>query len=460
MSKESLVFSGIAETADRIADGEISPVEVVEAVLQRIERLNPKLNAYITVIEESLQEARVMEQLMAQGKAAGSLLGVPLSVKDLVLTRGTPTTAGSKIYGEGIASGGDALLVRRLRQAGAILVGKTNLHECAFGVTNENEHFGPARNPWDLERVTGGSSGGSGAAVASGLCHGSIGSDTRGSIRIPSTCCGITGLKPTLNLVPMKGVVPLSHSLDHVGPMARSVEDVARMLGPLVGGSKDYTQALRLPVDSLRLGVCEYYFRNLDAEIQGAVNEAVRVFKDAGVEVREVEIGCLDEALEASDIITRAEAVAYHDSHLRERPELMGTAVRQRIEAGYAVTGMEYVRSGQTQARVREQFRKVFGQVDCLIGAALPAFPPPLGENHVLIDQDEESVVHAFVRTNAPQNMAGIPALVFPCGFSKAGLPVGLQLIAGRHREDILFRLGAHFQGASDWHLRRPPLEA
>ncbi|MDA2928045.1 amidase [Acidobacteria bacterium AH-259-G07] len=456
MADETLVFSGISDIATRIASGDLSPVEVVDVVLARIEQLNPQLNAYIAVIDSARHEAQAAQEALATKKKLGPLHGVPLSIKDIILTRGTLTTAGSKIFGTGSAANRDALLVGRLRRAGAIVVGKTNLHECAFGVTNENSHFGAVRNPWDLRRIPGGSSGGSAAAVAAGLCYGSIGSDTRGSIRIPSACCAITGLKPTLDLVPMKGVIPLSWTLDHVGPMTRSVEDAARLLEVLAQRSTNYLKALRLPIHSLRLGVCEYYFRDLDPEVELAVQGAVQVFRDAGLQVQQISVNHLAEALTASDIIARAEAVTYHDRFLREQRESYGSAVRERLETGYSVTGMEYVQAERVRIEMIEEFKKVFKKVDCLIGAALPALPPPVGQNFIRINGREEHIVPGFVRFNAPQNVAGIPALGLPCGFSQSGLPIGFQLIAGRHQEHILFQLGAHFQRVTDWHLRHP----
>lgn len=458
MGEQLVNFMGISEVASSIANGRISPLEVMDAILQRIEVVDPHLNSYIQVIDTARKEAQVAQELVERGKTVGPLHGIPLSVKDLMLTRGTPTTAGTKIYGEGL-TGGDALLVRRLRQAGAILVAKANLHECAFGVTSENVHFGPVHNPWDLERVPGGSSGGSAASVAAGLCYGSIGSDTRGSIRIPAACCGITGLKPTLHLVPMKGVVPLSSTLDHVGPLTRSVEDAALLLEVLTGGSRNYLESLKKPITSLRLGICSYYFENLEPELERAVQKAIEIFQDEGVEVLEIEMKFLEKALEASDVISRAEAVTYHDPYLREKPEAIGRAVRERIETGYAVTGMEYVKAQQNRYQVIEEFKQLFKKLDVLVAPALPTLPPRIGQNVLEVNGQEESVVHALVRFTAPQNVAGIPALVIPCGFSSSGLPIGLQLIAGHRKESILFQLGSFFQQATNWHLKRPELQ-
>src|SRR5712692_302162 len=264
-----LAFASATEVARAIAARDVSPVEVVEATLKRIQRLNPTLNAFIAVREQARADAQEAERKLPRGDL-GPLHGVPISIKDLILTRDLPTTAGSKIFGQGLTSRHDAPVVRRLRRAGAIIIGKNNLHELALGVTNLNEHFGPARNPWNTACVPGGSSGGSAAAVAAGLGCASIGSDTRGSIRIPAACCGVTGLKPTYGLVSTEDVIPLAWSLDHVGPITRSVEDGALLLGAIVGrtAARHYVTALERPVRELRFGICEYFLRDLDREVE------------------------------------------------------------------------------------------------------------------------------------------------------------------------------------------------
>jgi Asp-tRNA(Asn)/Glu-tRNA(Gln) amidotransferase A subunit family amidase len=275
----STSLESVVEAARALAARKVSPVELVDATLRRIEQLNPRVNAFITIREAALDEARVAEGEIARGRKA-PLLGVPISIKDLMLTRGDRTTAGSRIFGAGLESDHDAPAVARLRQAGAIIVGKNNLHEVALGVTNLNEHFGPARNPWDLTRVPGGSSGGSAIAVATGLGLASIGSDTRGSIRIPAACCGVTGFKPTFGLVSTDDVIPLAWSLDHVGPLTRSVEDAAHVVGCLAGPDalQRYVAALRRPVREIRIGIGDYFMADLDPEIERAVSDAAQVF--------------------------------------------------------------------------------------------------------------------------------------------------------------------------------------
>jgi len=440
------------DIAAAIAARTISPVEVMETVLGNIERLEPRLHAFLCINPKARQEAVRAETAVQGGQRLGSLHGVPISVKDLILTRGMRTTAGSRTFGAGLPGTRDAPVVRRLRRAGAIIVGKTNLHEIAMGVTTENEHFGPTRNPWDVERIPGGSSGGSAAAVAAGLGYGSVGTDTRGSIRIPAACCGITGLKPTHGLVSTEGVIPLSWTLDHVGPMTRSVEDAALMLGVMTGrrgAVERYLAATELEVTSLRVGVCEYYLRDLDPEVAAAVQEAIDLLRRSGVTIREVTLPELEGVQAASGVITGAEALAYHDERLRQRPDGFGPLVRQRLEKASQLTAMELVRAERKRLELVAAFDRVFEEVDCLVGATIPLVAPKIGEAALILD--------SVTRLNSPQNMAGLPALSLPGGFSRSGLPIGLQVMANRNREDVVFRIGGHYQRETDWHRRRPP---
>ena len=457
MPDDSLPFLGLRAVARRIATGEVSPVEVVDATLEWVGALEPGLNAFIWRNPRAHHEAERAEQALQRRGAVGPLHGIPITIKDLILTRDAPTTAGSRIFGEGLRSRHDAPVVRRLRRAGAILLGKTNLHEIAMGVTTVNEHFGPTRNPWDPTRVAGGSSGGSAAALAAGFGYGSVGTDTRGSIRIPAACCGVTGLKPTYGLVPTQDVIPLSWSLDHVGPMARSVEDAAVLLGVMAGGRarrERWLAAVDFAPERLRIGLCQYYFRELDPAIEGSVAEAIALFERAGHRLVDVELAGLSDAHAASAVITGAEAYAYHEEHLRERPDGLGPLVRARLERAAALTAVDLVRAERTRREIGAAFVGAFDAVDCLIGATVPAFPPRIGDATVRHGDREEPVLEAFTRLNSPQNMAGIPALVLPCGVGPDGLPVGLQLIAAAGREDVLLALGAAYQRETGWHSR------
>lgn len=437
-------------TAERIRKRRTSPVEVVDEVLARIARENPRLNAFLAVFDGPARKAaqRAEKLVMQRGGDPPPLLGIPVSVKDIILTVEGPTTAGSRIFGDGLPGDHDATVVRRLRRAGAIIIGKTNLHEVALGVTSANEHFGPVRNPADPTRVAGGSSGGSAAAVAADLGPLSVGSDTRGSIRIPAACCGVTGFKPTLGLVPVDGVVPLSPTLDHVGPIARTAAECALMLEVMAGSryAGRLLASARRPVRGMKVGVSEFHLRDLDAEVQKPIEVAIRALKRLGCHVRDVRAPELNDAHLASIVISASEAVAYHDHFLRTTPEAYGPLVRQRLQDAYRWTALDLLRAQAVRHAVMGAFARLFTEVDCLVGAVLPAIPPRVEETVVSVNGREVGVVDAFTRLNAPQNMAGVPALSVPCGKTKSGLPVGLQVIAARGCDDIALRLGVAYQ--------------
>jgi len=453
-----IAYEELFTVSQRLASGEISPVELTRHVLERIEKYDPELNSFLSINPRAEDQATRLQQLTGNSKS-GPLTGIPISVKDLMTTLDMPTTAGTRVQGSWTRDRNDSEIAVRIKRAGGILIGKTNLHEFAFGITSENEHFGPVCNPWDLARVPGGSSGGSGAAVAAGLGFASIGTDTRGSIRIPSACCGITGLKPTYGLVPMKGVIPLSPSLDHGGPMARSTRDCALLLTVLCdhpGGNENLLKAVKEPVQGLKIGLCPFYFENTDSEIQRSLREAIELFRSEGALIREISISKLEAALEASAMIAGAEALAFHDRYIQSVPQHYGPRVLDRFKAGYRISGLDLARALQVKAHIAAEFQEIFQQVDCLLGATIPVLPPPHGTEKVRAGDIEENVVRCLVRMTAPQNMAGIPALALPCGFSAEGLPISMQLIAAHHREDVLIRLGTHFQRLTDWHQRHP----
>jgi aspartyl-tRNA(Asn)/glutamyl-tRNA(Gln) amidotransferase subunit A len=432
---------------------------VLEAARARIAALNPSLNAFLSLSDQALADARAVDDCARRG-VAGPLAGVPVAIKDLLLGRDAPATAGSKIYGAGLASRRDATVIRRLRKAGAVIVGRTNLHEIALGVTNENEHFGPARNPWDRARVPGGSSGGSAVAVAAGLVPAAIGSDTRGSIRIPAAACGVTGLKPSYGLVPTAGVIPLAWSLDHVGPITRSADDAALLLGALVSrGGQRYADALGRGAHNLRVGVCQFLMRDLDGEIQRAVQDAIGVLARCGAVISDVTVPELDGTAEASGVIVLAEAAAHYEPYLRANPGGLGRAVRERLEGAFRLSAVDLARARQKDIELRRAMAAAFRRVDVLAGATLPALPPRIGEGVVRDGSGEVPVLAAFPRLTAAWNLAGLPALSLPCGFSAGGLPIGLQLVAGGGRETTLFQAAGAYQRETEWHRRSPALD-
>lgn len=460
-------FAPALEVATAIRRGRITPAEVVDGALARIARLNGELHAYLAVFDEPARRAaaragRAVRSAKSRGSrsAIGPLHGVPVSVKDLVLTTEAPTTAGSRIFGDGLTTAKDAAVVQRLRRAGAILIGKTNLHEVALGVTTVNEHFGAARNPWDPQRMSGGSSGGSAVALAAGLGPLSVGTDTRGSIRIPAACCGVTGLKPTRGLVSLDGVVPLSPTLDHVGPMARTALDCALLLGVMADGDDPlrYLRAAQRRPSRFRIGVSEFHLRDLDGGVQRVIDDALRELGRVGGRLQSVRVAELDDAQAASVRITAPEAFAWHERYIRERPEGYGPRVLARLSAGREWSAVDYLRALESRQRVTAVLEETFRAVDLLIGAVLPVPAPMIGDMTVRIAGRDVGIVDAFTRLNSPQNMAGVPSLAMPAGFTGAGLPVGLQVIGPVGHDARVLALAAAWQRATDWHRRRPPM--
>jgi aspartyl-tRNA(Asn)/glutamyl-tRNA(Gln) amidotransferase subunit A len=486
MTGEDLAFTPIEELAPLLRKKKCSPVELVRILLSRIEKLNPQLNAFLTVTaEQALAQARQAEAEICgpRGRARdrGPLHGIPIALKDNIWTRGVRTTAGSKILADFIPTE-DATVVRRLRRAGAILLGKTNLHEFAYGVTTTNPHFGSTRNPWDPSRIPGGSSGGSAAAVAAGLCYASVGTDTGGSIRIPAALCGIVGLKPGFGRVSCYGVVPLCPSFDHTGPLARTVADAAIVLGTIAGRDPldetsarrpvpDYWHALRKPppwpgkpskarTAPLILGwPREYFWEQLDDEVRHLAEAAARSFERSGARIEEVSLVGLRESVEPSNHIALAEARHFHEraGYFPARAADYGEDVRKRLEMGGEVRATDYLEALQVCRRARAEFDAALAGVDAILAPTVPVSAPRIGESRVLIGGQEESVRSALLRLNRPPNLTGLPAISIPCGFTRAGLPVGLQLIGRAFDEAMLLRIACAYELAHDWRARRPP---
>lgn len=438
----------IRDVAPLLRTRTVSPVELLDAVLARIESLNPKLNAFITVTaEEARAEARKAEREILRGRYRGPLHGVPIPVKDNFETKGIRTTAGSKILADYVPPE-DADVVHALRRAGAVVFGKTNLHEFAYGITSENPHYGAVRNPWDAERISGGSSGGSAVAVATRMGFGSVGTDTGGSIRVPASLCGIVGLKPTFGRVSCRGVIPLSRSLDHAGPLARSVADAGLLLEVIAGKKHAFRsqfgarEAGRSPVRARRMKFKlgwprEFFFERVDEEVERAIRAAVKRIEKRGAQIEEVSLAHIGEAGEAGTQIALAEAREYHESQgfYPARADEYGADVRSRLEQGASVRAIDYLRAFAARARVVAGFDAAFERVDAIIapGAVIPA--PPLGQNLVRIRGEELKVRAVLVGTSRPANLTGHPAISIPCGWTNNRLPIGLQLI-GRHWDE------------------------
>ena len=470
----------IIQLRKMLVEGQLAPNQILENFVSAIKEHDGLLNSFISTVTDLAEEPN---RAAGPGKRDGMhqpLADIPFSVKDLIFTDRLPATCGSRApIPDSVTSREQATVVTRLLRAGAVMAGKNNLHEYAFGITNENDHFGPVRNPCNPSRMSGGSSGGSAAAVAAGLVAFSVGTDTRGSIRIPSSCCGVTGLKPTFGRLPVSGVVPLSSSLDHVGPITWDVADSELVYKAMLGEfaipgaarpsnehsiqtamfessgtliDRDSFSAVRDIRESLgemtdlRIGICEYYFTHVSREVSAAVFAALDFFRGQGIEVREISMPLLDAALEASDVVSRAEGYTFHRRNLEKHRDGYGEPVARRLESGRDLSAVDLVEALEIKRQITRDFREVFREVDCLLAPTLPVTAPPLGTSELDIEGWKEPIVHGFVRFNAPQNMAGVPCITFPCGFDSAGLPIGLQLISGHYREDILFALGKIYQ--------------
>ncbi|OLC83350.1 MAG: hypothetical protein AUH66_02825 [Acidobacteria bacterium 13_1_40CM_4_57_6] len=461
MNDTDLAFASIDEIGKLFRKRELSPVELTKLILARIERLNPKLNAYITVTAElALAQAKKAEsELFApRGRKGqrdrGPLHGIPISLKDNIYTEGVRTTAGSKILKDFIPQH-DAKVAIQLKEAGAIILGKTNMHEFAYGVTSNNPHYGPVHNPWDLARISGGSSGGSAAAVAAGLCYGSIGTDTGGSIRIPASLCGIAGLKPTFGRVSVKDVIPLSPHLDCVGPLARNIADAAIMLDPIFVRGKGepslQSAAKSSPRRQLRLGLPKGFFADvLSPEVEFVFEQALRLLRKSNMGLREVSIPLLFETEDAGNQIAWAEAAHYHQQSgcFPARAGDYGEDVRTRLEMGAKVSATAYLRAMEVRNSFIEHFHAAMASanVDALVVPTTPITAPKIGEETTLVSGDQHPTRALLLRLNRPANLAGLPAVSVPCGFTPEGLPVGLQLIGAVTDEHLLLQIAKVFE--------------
>ncbi|HLC28271.1 MAG TPA: amidase [Dehalococcoidia bacterium] len=462
MSARNLDWLSVAEAGRLIRRRELSPVELTQACLQRIERLDGRINAFITVTgEQAIAAARQVEAEIAGGSHRGPLHGIPVGLKDIFGVANVRMTGGSKILAENVATE-DSVATARLKAAGAVFLGKLNLHEFAFGATGVNPHYGPARNPWDAERITGGSSSGSGAAVAGGECPAALGTDTGGSIRIPASLCGIVGLKPTYGRVSKRGVLPLSWSLDHVGPMTRTVADAAIVLQAIAGydegdGSSvdepvpDYNAAPNGGLRGLRVGVPrEFFFENVDPEVEKSVQSAIGVLGELGAIVTEVEVPLIAEIPGALTAMMLPEALAYHQKWMAERPDDYGDDVRYRLELGSGYLAVHYVQAQRLRGIAVEAWRQdVFSKVDLIATPTTPVTARPISEGDL-------QVTFSLIRFTNLFNFLGLPAISLPCGFSTEGLPIGLQLAGRWWDEGTMLRAAHAYEQATEWHKRRP----
>ena len=441
----------LADQRDLVKSKEIDASDLASICYRQIERLNSILNAFITVIPP--------EPSTTQG---GALSGIPLAVKDLYDTKGIRTTGGSRFLTNNIPQE-DAHVIQKVKKAGAQIVGKTNTHEIALGVTNNNPHFGACKNPWDITRIPGGSSGGSAVAVATGMAMAALGTDTGGSIRIPASLCGVVGLKPTYGRVSLRGILPLSWNLDHAGPLTRNVEDAALMLQVMGGYDElDPTSVKTLPGDysshlrdnmkdrKIVLAVGDF-IEEADPEVLEAVRQAAQVLTAQGSIIVEENVNFLREGALANALITQADGAAFHRERLKGHPDWFGSDVRQRLETGAAFTSTEYALARRTQVEVRRKCEVLLNSYDMLILPTTPIAAP------VLEGEDAVERARQLTRFTAPFNLTGLPALSVPCGFTKDGLPIGLQIVSRAWNEAGVLRTGYAYQEATDWHKRKCP---
>ncbi len=456
------------EIAAAVRSGARSARSIVEQALAGAERHQERFRPFITLTPEL---ARAQADRVDASAAAGSALplaGVPLAVKDPVDVEAFRTTCGSRVFADRVA-GTTATVVDRLVRAGAVLVGKTNMHECAFGFTGENAAFGDCPNPWDTERFSGGSSSGSAVAVALGICPIGLGSDTGGSIRLPAALSGLTGLKPTYGRVSRAGVVPLAWSMDHVGPLVRTAEEAALVLEVLAGRDPrdptssrrpvpEYSRELDSSLGGLRIGLPRAgFFDSLEADVAEALEAARGALASLGAACVDVRLPHLDEVLGAHRAIIFSEAAAYHQPWLADRPEQYGELVRLQLEAGLLLPAVDYLKAQRVRRVVREAWAETFASVDCLLAPASRAVAARFGTAAVDLPDGPTRLLDAYLGPLLPLNLTGHPAVSVPCGFSRDGLPIGMQLVGRPFDEATILRIAHQYQRNTDWHRRIPP---
>ena len=457
----------ISSISQQLREGAVTSVEVTRQTLDAIDQVNDRLNAFVLVDRDgAMRAAEQADRVLNSGDGAGPLTGVPVAIKDIIHMEGLPTRCGSPAYPDE-PSDRDAAVVSRLREAGAVMVGKTTTHELACGVYSL-----PAANPWDTARVPGGSSGGSGAAVAAGVVPMALGSDTGGSIRIPASVCGIAGLKPTFGSVSRAGVETLAWSLDHIGPLAATVEDCAATLQVLAGHDPadpptepspppDYSAHLGRGVDGLRLGIMATPpFSPMQEDVEQAFRNAVEHLEELGAVVVPVDIPELTFTLAAEFAIVGPEAAAYHRGLLREAPELISPGIRELFTIGTIMPSAHYLKGLGARRIIRDALRRAFNEnrLDAAVTPALPATAALADQETFEYSGMEEDVTSSYVRTTAPFNLSGQPALTVPCGFDRDGLPIGLQIAGRPFDEATVLRIGAAYEATTSWSEHRPPV--
>ncbi|MDE0300393.1 MAG: amidase [Candidatus Poribacteria bacterium] len=458
----------ITTLAKLIRSGEISPVELIESAFEAIDRGNPELNAFITLFrEQSLEGARQAEREIREGHIRGPLHGMPIALKDIIHVTGAPTRCGSSFFSVD-STRPDATVTARLKGAGAIVIGKTNLHEFAYGVTTENPHFGTTANPWNTSHVAGGSSGGSAVAVAAGFSAGALGTDTGGSVRIPAAMCGVVGLKPTYGRISVTGVLELAQSLDCVGPICRRVEDAAVIMNALAGydisdvnsvnrSVPDYTDSLSDSVSGMKAGLPrQHCFEDLHPDVESSVAEAIEILGQLGVEVVELDLPSIPDAHQATLTLLMAEASHFHRKRLAEHREDYSHDVREIIEDGRKFSASDYVAAVRVREQARREFARAFECVNFLLTPTVPAPAPLRSMMDTSEGSDSNRMRPRLTQNTRIFNLLGLPAISVPCGFTAESLPVGLQIVGRWWAEDELLRVAHTYEQATPWHGMSP----
>ena len=472
MNADELCFLSISDAAGLIQSRQLSPMELTRAHIDRVERTDSTLNAFITLLsEEAVERAKTAEEEIANGEYRGALHGIPIGLKDLYFTKGIRTTVGTKILRDFVPDY-DATVTEKFAHAGAILLGKLQMHEFALGATSVNPHDGPARNPWNPDRITGGSSGGSGAAVAGGQCMAALGSDTGGSIRIPGGLCGIVGLKPTFGRVSRHGVYPLSWSLDTVGPMTRTVRDSAIVLNAIAGydprdpsssnvPTEDFADGIEDGIAGLRIGIPDDFFYDvISPEVAEAVCRAAGVLSELGAEVERCSIPALNHALGISSAILVTEAAETLFDKLRDRPEDIGADVRARLRLGAVTPAVDYIKAQRARSAYNAQLDEAMQKYDLLLAPSVAVGATGIDQEFVEVAGNQENALSLMSRLTRPFNLTGQPTISVPCGFTEEGMPIGMQLAGRQWHETTVLRAAHAYEQAMEWHTRRPNLNA
>jgi aspartyl-tRNA(Asn)/glutamyl-tRNA(Gln) amidotransferase subunit A len=446
----------LLEMHDLLRARKVSSRELTDQALAAIAQQNPRLNAFITVTADAARaQALAMDAELAKGIDRGPLHGIPIAHKDLVYTKGIRTTGGSKLF-ENFIPDHDADIAINLANAGSVMVGKTGLHELAYGITSNNPHFGAVRNPWDTTRIPGGSSGGSAAAVAAGILPMATGTDTGGSIRIPASFCGITGLKPTFGLISKRGVMPLGWTMDHMGPLAKTVRDAAVSFHAMAGLKAGYVHPQHVDIKGLRIGLPQnYYLEKIDVEVGQAVRKAIQTAAALGAQIVDVTIPDIDALNVVGRVLLLAEASSVHRANLHRR-DAFGPDVMTLLDQGRLIRAADYVDAQRLRRIYQRDFSKLWTQVDCIFAPTTPTAAPKIGQVTMKVGDNEEDVRLATTRFMRAINVLGIPALSIPCGFTQGGLPIGLQILSAPRTEETLLRIGAAIEDATAVVGRRP----